>query len=229
MSDTIIRPLSAWPPTVEFTTPDGLPGYRVSAHVLTPERARAADGCAELLRAALFVGCAYVLWRVFNPAHFALQMTVALAVFFTCNALVLRYIARLFRDTTIIEMTTEQVGIQRRKGWVRFPRRIEHRFKHQVHDRATWEQRDNEAARQAASIERQVARATYYYADAFHIALELAGHRYDLLTVYGPQEAAAILARLQYLDRQLDAAVKIGKGVPEQPRDEWAEAPGDVA
>jgi hypothetical protein len=47
--------------------------------------------------------------------------------------------------------------------------------------------------------------------------------------VYGTQEAAALLARLQYLDRQLDAALKIGKGVPEQPRDEWAESPGDVA
>jgi hypothetical protein len=138
MSDTIIKPLSAWPPTLEFSTPDGLPGYRVSAHVLTPERARAADGCAELLRAALFIGCAYALWQVFSPAHFALQLAVALAVFYVGNALVLRYIPGLFRQTTLIEMTTEQVGVRRRKGWVRLPRRIEHRFKHQLHDRATW-------------------------------------------------------------------------------------------
>jgi hypothetical protein len=228
MSDTIIKPLSAWPPTVEFTTPDGLPAYRVSAHVLTPERARAADGCAELLRAALFLGCACVLWLVFSPAHFALQLTVALAVFFTGNALVLRYIAGLFRETTLIELTIEQVGVRWRKACFRFPRHG-HRFKHQVHDRAVGEQRDNEVARQAASIDREVTRGSYYYADSFHIIFDLGGHRYDLLTIYGPQEAAAVLARLQYLDRQLDAAVKMGKGVPEQPRDEWAEAPGDVA
>lgn len=228
MSDTIIKPLSAWPPTVEFTTRDGLPGYRVSAHVLTPERARAADGCAELLRAVLFMGCAYILWLVFNPAHFALQLALTLAVFFTGNALVLRHIAGLFRETTFIELTTEQVGVWRRKGIVRFARRG-HRFKHQPHDRAVKEERDREVARQAASINREVSCGPYYYADSFHIIFDLGGHRYDLLTVYGPQEAAAVLARLQYLDRQLDAAVKIGKGVPEQPRDEWAEAPGDVA
>lgn len=228
MSDTIIKPLSAWPPTVEYTTPDGLPGYRVSAHVLTPERARAADGCAELLRAALFVGCAYALWQVFSPAHFVLQLAVALAVFYAGNALLLRYVPGLFRQTTLIELTTERVGVRRRKACLWFPRRG-HRFKHQLHDRAVWEQRDNDVARQAASIDRQVARGSYYYADSFHIVFDLGGHRYDLLTVYGPQEAAAVLARLQYLDGQLNAAVKIGKGVPEQPRDEWAESPGDVA
>ncbi|KWT91735.1 MULTISPECIES: hypothetical protein [unclassified Variovorax] len=229
MSDTHIKPLSAWPQTAEFKTPDGLSAFRVSPDVLTPERARAADTCADILRLALFVGCGYGFLTFYSAASALIHAGAWLGVVLAGNALVRRNVARLFRATTEIEMTTEKVGVRRGKCWVWFPRRIEHRFAHKVHDRARWEERENDVERQAASMDRQVARMSYYYADSFHVALELAGHRYDLLTVYGPQEAAAVLARLQYLDRLLDAAIKIGSGVPEQPGDEWHDAPGDVA
>jgi len=229
MPDTIIKPLSAWPQTAEFRTPDGLPAFRVSPAVLTPERARAADTCADMLRLALFVGCGYGFLTFYSAAHALIQAGSWLGVVLAGNALVRRHITGLFRVPTEIVMTTEKVGVRRGKRWVWLPRGIEHRFTHKVHDRARWEERENDVERQAAGIDRQVARMSYYYADSFHVALELAGHRYDLLTVYGPQEAAAVLARLQYLDRLLDAAIKIGSGVPEQPGDEWHDAPGDVA
>jgi hypothetical protein len=58
--------------------------------------------------------------------------------------------------------------------------------------------------------------------------MEVAGHRIDLLTVFGPVDAAAILARLLYLDRELDAAISRGKGVRQRAEDDWDEAPGDV-
>lgn len=229
MSDTIIKPLSAWPLTSEFKTPDGLTGYRVSPHVLTPERARGADGCAEMARVVLFFVCAYGFMTFHTQTTVAVHLIGWIVLFCALARLVRRTIATPFRRTVEIEMTTERVSIKRGKKWERFPRRIEHRFIQQAHDRAPGEQRNNATAQQAASIDRQVSHGSYYYIDSSHIVLELAGHRYDLLTVYGPQEAAAVLARLQYLDRQLDAAVKIGKGVPETPRDEWVDGPGDLA
>jgi hypothetical protein len=229
MSETIIKPLSVWPQTVEFTTPDGLPAYRVSPHVLTPGRARVADACADVLQVLIFVGCVHGFMSFYSSADMLMHAGAWLAVFLAVNALVRRCIARPFRATTELVMTTENVGVKRGKRWVWFPRRIEHRFATIAHDRARREERENDVARQAASMQRQVARLSHYYTDSFHVALELAGHRYDLLTVYGPQDAAAVLVRLQYLDRLLDAAIKSGRGVPEQPADEWADAPGDVA
>lgn len=229
MSDMLIKPLSAWPMTVEFTTPDGLPAYRISPHVLTPERARVADACADILQVLLLIACAYGFMSFYSQVHGLWNLAGWVGVFATCNMLVRRRLPPLFRTTTAIEMTTEMVGIRRGKRWVWFPRRIEHRFAHKLHDRAREEERANDVERQAASIDRKVPRLSHYYADSFHIALELAGHRYDLLAVYGPQEAAAVLARLQYLDRLLDAAIKRGNGVPEHGADEWHDAPGDVA
>lgn len=229
MSDTIIKPLSAWPQTVEFTAPDGLPAYQITPHVLTPGRARAANTCADILQLLLLGACVYGFMSNYIPGDVLWHLAGWIGVFAACNMLVRRRIPPLFRTTTVIEMTTEMVGVRRGTRWERFPRRIEHRFAHKQHDLARWEERANEVERQAASIDRKVARLSHYYADSFHIALELAGHRYDLLVVYGPQEAAAVLARLQYLDRLLDAAIKRGNGVPEHGADEWHDAPGDVA
>ena len=228
MSDTIVKPLAAWPQTAAFTTADGLPAYRVRPTVLTPERARVADAFAEVLKVLLFVGCAYGFMRFHSADAVLMHAATWMAAFLGGDALARRHVARLFRLTTEIAMTPDRVGVRRGKRWEWFSRRIEHRYIAPRHDHALWEERDNEVERQAASIDRKVAHVSYYYADSFHVALELAGHRYDLLTVYGPREAAAVLARLQYLDRLLDAAIKLGSGVPEQPEDEWAEAPGDV-
>jgi len=59
----------------------------------------------------------------------------------------------------------------------------------------------------------EVIRKTSYYGESFHITLEYVGHRNDLLTVFGPKDALAILARLTACDEVLSARSKTGAGL----------------
>jgi hypothetical protein len=95
-------------------------------------------------------------------------------------------------------------------------------------DLALWEQRENDVARATASLDRKEPNLSFYFADSFHVVLEQAGQRRDLLEVFGPVPAEAVLSRLQYIDRILDAAIKMGGGVPNRPEDDWDDAPGDM-
>lgn len=228
MTDRFIDPLSAWPPTVVFEMPDGQPAYRVSANVLTPERARMADRCVNLACLIVLVLCILGFIATVEQ-HEVLAGLIVWLIYggLACKAIE-RRVPPLFRKRCAFVMTTEALGAWRGTGWEYYPRRIEHRLRSQPHDRAVQEQREYEIARQQANIDRKVAHPSHYFADSSHIVYELAGHRHDLVTIYGPQDAAAVLARFQYLDRQLDAVLKIGKGVPEKPGNDWHDAPGDL-
>jgi len=229
MHETIIEPLSGWPQARAVPTEDGLPAYAITFAVLTPLRARMLDGCvdaAPVLLPALWLLVAYSLGLLASPTA-ALGVTtflvIAVPLLFARRALL-----PVFLRPHEIVMTTDTVSIRRGKGWSTYPRQVEHRFALKRHDFALWEQRENDAERAAASIDRKEPKPAFYFADSFHVVLEQAGQRRDLLEVFGPVQAEAILSRLQYLDRVLDAAINMGGGVPNRPEDDWDDAPGDM-
>lgn len=226
MPHTVISPLSRQPLTREFRTPDGHPAYRVTPHVLTPWRARIADACTTFFKVVLAFACVITFFMLDTAG--LIQAGLLVALYFAGGAGIRWVMRYAFRRRAEIVMTTEKIGVRRWFFWKWFPRQIEHRFSLQVHDAAQQEQRDLEFAVRKAASNGKVLRVTPYYADSFHVVLVLAGHREDLMTVYGAKDAAAVVARLQYLDRCLDAVIAMGAGVPRQPEDEWHEVPGSL-
>lgn len=229
MQETIIEPLSGWPHARAIPTEDGLPAYAIRFAVLTPRRARMLDGCvdaAPVLVPTLWLLVAYSLGLLSAPPAVlgvTTAVVVAAALLFARWALL-----PVFLKSHEIVMTTGTVGIRHGKGWSTYPRQVEHRFALKRHDFALWEQRENDAERAAANIDRKEPKLAFYFADSFHVVLEQAGQRRDLLEVFGPVPAEAVLSRLQYIDRILDAAIKMGGGVPNRPEDDWDDAPGDM-
>jgi hypothetical protein len=229
MADKVIEPLSAWPETEAFKTPDGLPAFKVTPCVLTPFRARVADGCVDLTKVVLGLGCAVGFFLTYDEQQWLMQAAIWLAILVAGNAAAFRLLPRLFRKRFEIVMTTTRVGVKLWGRWRWIDRETEHRYVLHLHDRTLYEQRQLDVARQVASLDRKVHAPRVYFGDSRHLVMEVAGHRIDLLTVFGPVDAAAILARLLYLDRELDAAISRGKGVRQRAEDDWDEAPGDVA
>lgn len=121
------------------------------------------------------------------------------------------------------------IRIKRLFVWRSYDRSLEHRFSLLQHDDTENERRRHDLAVRKASAEGQVVQKTVYYGDSYHVVLSYAGHRVDLLTVYGLPQAAAVVARLQYCDRLLDQEAKRGNG-GEAPhaREEWHSAPGGL-
>jgi len=229
MQDTIIEPLSGWPNARLISGKDDLPAYGVTFAVLTPWRALVADGCVDALKLLVPLAWLYASYRL-GPLHVACALLglATLVVFVLGDVYGRRLLLPLLGEWHEIVMATDRVSIRHGKGWIRYPRQIEHRFELATHDAALWEQRWNEARRAEAGLDRKVPAPAFYYADSFHVVLKQAGQRRDLLTVFGPWEAQAILARLQYIDRVLDAAIKMGGGVPNRPEDDWDDAPGGM-
>jgi hypothetical protein len=228
MADKVIDPLSAWPETAAFNTADGLPAFRIRPDVLTPGRARMADRCIDLATFAMFVVCACLVIAALDRPDWPMQLVFWFALFAWISRAIRVPIVRLFHKRHEIVMTPSTVEIEHRGRPLKFARDVEHRFILQAHDQAVQEQRQHDAERQQASIDRKVHAPRIYFADSRHVVLELAGHRYDILTVFGPLDAAAILARLQYLDRLLDAAIHRGRGVPNRPEDDWPDDAGGL-
>lgn len=227
MSNVFRNPLEGYPHTVETTGADGVPSFSITPCALTPGRAKAAHGLASLLSFGLFVALAYYLWTV---AGFGLpQIAVALVVFAGVSHLLPRACESGFRHPTEIKMTAEAISVRSARGWVHYSRLLEHRFALYPHDWTSWEQRNHDYQTRQAAADGHVVSPAVYYGESLHLVLVYAGHRIDLTTVYGPSEAAAIVARLQYCDRCLDKALEMGGGVPKRPEDEWNDAPGGMA
>lgn len=229
MQETVVEPLSGWPYARAVPTSDGLPAYAITFAVLTPLRARMLDGCvdaAPVLLPALWLLVAHSL-GLLRPPTAALGVGTFLVVA-TAFLLARWALLPVFLKSHEIVMTTDTVSIRWGKRWISYPRQVEHRFALKRHDAALREQRENDAERAAASIDRKEPKLSFYFADSFHVVLEQAGQRRDLLEVFGPVPAEAVLSRLQYIDRILDAAIRMGGGVPNRPEDDWDDAPGDM-
>ena len=152
-----------------------------------------------------------------------------LGLFFLAGCGLIRGSVRAaLRTKTQILMTTTTIRVRRWLVWRDYNRLYEHRFALHVHDHAEEEGRDLDYEARQASVKGNVIRQTPYYSASFHVVLVYAGHRADLLTVYGQKEAAAIVARLQYCDRSLNEAIAMSGGISKRPEDDWNQTPGGL-
>lgn len=226
MKQTIVQPLSGKPSTRQGADKEGKPVFRIAIRELTPLRARIADAITSAIIG--FSILTLVLW-VFLAHKGPVDELIAGIVTMAAHAFALSCACRVaLRRTTRIVMKTATISVRRWYGWEHFDRNLEHRFVLLNHDKARHEQLRHDLAVREAAAKGRVIQKKAYYAESFHVVLAYAGHRRDLAAVYGPTEAMAVIARLQYCDRVLNEAMRMGGGVGQRPQDEWQSAPGDL-
>lgn len=221
-------PLDGRPPTLELIDKDGrLSAFRVRPRELTPLGAKLADAVSSILGLGLLVASVATLpdWR--HPALPELAVAIGGAV---AGIWCLRLIAReAFRVNTRIDLDLESIRVHRLRGWERYDRRIGHQFSLLPHDSAERERRRNDLATREAAANGHVVQKPVYYGDSFHVVLVYAGHRINLLTVYGRQQTEAIVARLQYCDQLLEQEAKrVGARTNPHVGAEWHDSPGGI-
>ncbi|MFK4445218.1 hypothetical protein ABH944_005436 [Caballeronia udeis] len=219
------HPLSGNPRTVQSKNRDGTPTFSITPRELTPGGAKLADTICALTGAILALENVVVAMNSHTGTAAILQSIITSFALYCAIAWSVRLALR--RETSI-RMTPEAISVRHWQGWQHYARDLEHRFALQVHDNAKHEQQQHEYEIKRASARGRIVRRTAYYGESFHIILVHAGHRQDLLTVYGQKEATAIIARLQYCDRCLDEAMSMGGGIKQRPEDEWNDTPGGL-
>ncbi|MGO4809410.1 hypothetical protein AB4156_07385 [Cupriavidus sp. 2MCAB6] len=224
MPRSYVNPLSGKPQTRESAGPDGSPIFAITVRELTPLRAKALDFVNTCL--GTFAGLYGVLVSLSLPI--SLTLFVILGALWAVYEVCALGVKKLLQRTTRVQMTRDSISVRRWYGWQCYDRNIEHRFALQIHDRAQAEQEQLEFETRQEAARGQIVKKTAYYNESFHVVLVHAGHRVDLLTVYGRQESTAIVARLQYCDRRLNEAAKMGGGINQHPEDEWEDAPGGL-
>ncbi|MGC3983107.1 MAG: hypothetical protein QM808_17780 [Steroidobacteraceae bacterium] len=202
------NPLSGNPRTIEKIDKAGLPEFHIIASELTPERAILASQVSLVAGWSIAAATAYYLYQRsgLDLEQAASTMLVSGAAYWAFRTLV----ADFLRRTTKIVMTTEAVKVRRWVTWKSYRRSVPHQFLLAQHDKTQDEQIEHEYRKRKDGLSRSVSRCPVYFGNSFHVVLLYAGQRIDLLDVYGPRPAAAIVARLQYCDDALDFA--IGKG-----------------
>lgn len=226
MPDKFENPLAGAPYTVEAIDQKGDPKFKISPRVLTPQRAKLADDVSAVLGAILVI--CFIMGIIEQPSPGPEFIICAAAIFFSIYYILAWIIKETFHRRTKIVMTTESISVRRWFGWKHFDRNLEHRFALLVHDLARDEQLRHDYELRQASAKGRVIQKKAYYGESFHIVLLHAGHRKDLLSVYGYQESTAIIARLQYCDRCLNEAAKMGGGISQRPEDDWNQTPGGL-
>ncbi|MFG0542151.1 hypothetical protein ACF8EA_18490 [Pseudomonas sp. YQ_5] len=225
MKPDMQNPMAGNPPTEQATDQAGRMMFRVSPRELTPETAECADVLGLLLKFALVAACFFVLSSWSDPEFPRVTASI--------GTVALGYLAirwrQLCHTTTEIELRMGSIKVKRLFVWQSYDRSLDHRFSLLQHDNTENERRRHDLAVRKASAEGRVVQKTVYYGDSYHVVLSYAGHRIDLLTVYGLPQAAAVVARLQYCDRLLDQEAKRGNGGEAPPAgNEWADAPGGL-
>lgn len=228
MNSPMKSPLASRPRTQELIDKDGrLSAFRMRPRELTPLGAKLADAVSSILGLGLLVASVATLpdWR--HPALPELAVAIGGTV---AGIWILRIIAReAFRVNTRIDLDLESIRVRRLRGWERFDRRLEHRFVLLPHDGTERERRRNDLATREASANGHVVQKPVYYGDSFHVVLVYAGHRVDLLSVYGRKQAASIVARLQYCDQLLEQEAKrVGARTNPHVGAEWHDSPGGI-
>jgi hypothetical protein len=227
MSPSFKNPLEGYPQTIEAKGTDGLPSFRIRLRTLSPERAKRAHDAADgawfffmlLVAAALYVG----------RAHVGLTVCIGAVVLVMVAAHLLPGIAdNVLCEHTEIVMSPKAIAVRRGRSQVHYNRLLKHRFALKEHDLTAWEQRAIEYRIRDASLKSNKAiNPTVYYGQSAHVVLVYAGHRQDLLSVWGITIASAIVERLQYCDDCLNKALSMG-GSAQTPDDEWPDGPGGI-
>ncbi|MCE6978594.1 hypothetical protein EI534_14630 [Pseudomonas frederiksbergensis] len=227
MNSPMKSPLLGRPPTRQTTDKSGLLSFKVSPRELTPNKARLADGISTLI--GLVLAFANFIPLLHERRLISPDLVTAIGVTVFGYYLLRLVTLEACRVTTRIELRMGQIKVRRLTGWESYDRHVEHRFVLLPHDEAEHEQRCHDLATRKAAANGQVVQPPIYFGNSFHVVLMYAGHRIDLLTVYGRPQAAAIVARLQHCDQRLDAEAKrIGAGTNPHTDGEWHHTSGGL-
>jgi hypothetical protein len=222
------NPLSGEPATVQTEDAEGRPVFTVAARELTPGRAKLATLLSGVAGLCLVPAVPYALlqWSHIDFIHGVVVVTAAVA----CHRTVKAAIRQALHRTTDIVLSVADIAVRRRTGWKHYARDVTHQFVLIPHDLTQAEQRENAQRLQQASLDRKAFQPPVFFGESFHVALAYAGQRVDLLTVYGPPRAAAVVARLQLCDELLNRAAGKSHTTGGGPGEDWGRpAPGGLA
>ena len=124
--------------------------------------------------------------------------------------------------------TSEKFLVRRLVGWKTYDRQLPHKFLLLPHDHAQREREKHDLEVRKAQARGKIVAPRRYYQESFHVCLNYAGHRVDILTVFDRKDAAAVLARLQACDETVDVQVRNGNGGAFRPEDQWGIHPGEI-
>ena len=226
MAQKIRSPFAGKPATWQVTDRNGMPAFRVEPRVLTPARAMAVSFLSQLGGlAALGFGLAGVVGAD-NPTPD--MLATAIIVPAIGYAALRQVLGTLFRKRVRLMLTLDKFSVRGLFGWKHYDRELPHRFALVQHD-WTQAERDEEDYRTAqAQLKKQAVRKQRWYANSFHVSFDYLGQRNDIVTVFGQQEATALVARLKACDDVLDALARRGQGTPLSPEEDWADQPGEI-
>lgn len=225
MLQRVRSPFAGKPVTRQVADRNGSPAFYVQPRVLTPVRAMAANWLAG---AGVVAGLAYGLSAVASTPNPDSGMLVAAATVPLAGGFVLYGALRsLLRKRVPMILTLEQFSVKSLFGWKHYDRLLPHRFALLQHDwtQAEQEQQDFRAAAQRRG---KLVKKQRWFGKSFHVSFDYVGQRNDVLTVFGPKEAMAIVTRLNACDSVLDALARRGQGTPLTPADEWGDQPGAI-
>lgn len=223
----VMDPLTGRPRTLRLVDRYGLPWFRIICRELTPGRAKLARQLDEPINLAVACLCGYSWLNMRAPTW---TQTGAVVVSGFVLAFALRIAVRVaLTKRTEIRMTTTSIRLRGWFGWKDYDRMAEHRFAMGLHDRAAHETREQHHAAAVAGQKGKVLKQEPFYAASHHVALIYLGHRVDILDVYGETAAAAIVSRLIYCTRYLNAAIQVAGGIRTGVEDDWnSRDPGGI-
>ena len=206
-----------------------MPVFTITARELTPEGAKVASVLQGLTALGLVATVPYAVLQFPQYDHInVLAAATAAAVF--CYQTIKGVISVALARRTCLRLSIAEVAVRRLSGWKRYSRELAHQFVLLPHDRARDEQRDNDFRKEQAGRKGEPVKPSVFYGESFHVVLSYAGQRIDLLTVYGPVPAAAIVARLQLCDDLLNRAAGKNHSTGGGAEDEWSrDAPGGLS
>jgi hypothetical protein len=226
MLQKVRSPFAGKPATRQVADHNGAPAFDVQPRVLTPVRAMAAYW---------LTGLGVVAGLGFSLAGFASapnpdsgMLTAALVVPVGGGFVLYGALRSLLRKRVRLMLTLEQFSVKSLFGWKHYDRLLPHRFALLQHDWTQAEQEQQEFRAALAQRQGKLIKKQRWFGKSFHISFDYIGQRNDVLTVYGPKEAMAIVTRLNACDNVLDALARRGHGTPLTPADEWGDQPGAI-
>jgi len=218
------HPFEGKPLTREVTDENGNVRFEVTAAVLTPLRARIADGLALWTAGAV---AALLILYVMNHDPNLPTLLLAGSAWFLHPLFRLAWRKSLRRSVQIV-ITAEEFRFRGWSGWRSFDRKLQHRFALILHDKARRERDRHELEERKAQQRKKIIKKRRYYQESYHLAFEYIGQRNDVAAIYGRPEAQAVLARLKGVDEVMTAHTNGGGGTPLRPQQEWVEQPGAI-
>lgn len=221
-----ISPFDGAPKTKIFTDDQGRRAFIVTPRYLTPWRFKVARFAANVTAWALMFASVFLVdCMVIEPGW---EVVAAFFAPWVLWQLWFAIACALCSSKTRFEMTEDTLKVRCLFGCRKFDRTIPNSFALPPHNSAIAEQRKHELIiRQEASKGRVIAKMPIY-ANSWHVALIYLGQRHDLMTIYGQQDAEALLCRLQACNELLNRQAGLAEGISMSADDDWSGGPGDL-